>query len=145
MANYINLETKQVSTESEIRSAHPNTSFATPFSPDGYTVVFDVPQPAYDKYSETVQQGLPVLTPKGHWEQTWNIIQLEGEQLTNAQTQKLEDEKAKIKADIAALETTITPRRTREAILAIDTSWLADIELQIGQLRQQLAGYDNAI
>ena len=27
-----------------------------------------------------------------------------------------------------------------EAILAIDTTWLADIELQIGQLRQQLAG-----
>jgi hypothetical protein len=145
MTNYINLETKQVSTEHEIRSAHPNTSFATPFSPDGYAVVFDVPQPTYDKYSETVQQGLPVLTSKGHWEQTWNIIQLEGEQLTNAQTQKIEDEKAKIKADIAALETTITPRRTREAILAIDTTWLADVELQIGQLRQQLAGYGNAI
>ena len=47
--------------------------------------------------------------------------------------------KAKIKADIAALEATITPRRTREAILAIDTTWLADVELQIGQLRQQLA------
>lgn len=141
MANYINLETKQVSTESEIRSAHPNTSFATPFSPDGYAVVFDTPQPTYDKYSETVQQGLPVLTSKGHWEQTWNIIQLEGDALIDAQAQKVEDEKAKIKADIAALEATITPRRTREAILAIDTSWLADIELQIGQLRTQLAGY----
>lgn len=93
MANYINLETKQVSTEHEIRSAHPNTSFATPFSPDGYAVVFDVPQPVYDKYSETVQQGLPVLTSKGHWEQTWSIIQLEGDQLTDAQAQKVEDEK----------------------------------------------------
>ena len=102
MANYINLETKQVSTEHEIRSAHHNTSFATPFSPDGYAVVFDVPQPTYDKYSETVQQGLPVLTSKGHWEQTWSIIQLEGDQLTAAQAQKVEDEKAKIKADIAA-------------------------------------------
>ncbi len=49
------------------------------------------------------------------------------------------DVKDKIKTDIAALEATITPRRTREAILAIDTTWLADIELQIGQLRQQLA------
>jgi len=139
MTNYINLETKQVSTEHEIRSAHPNTSFATPFSPDGYAVVFDAPQPTYDKYSETVQQGLPVLTSKGHWEQTWNIIQLTGDALTDAQAQKVEDEKAKIKADIAALEEKVTPRRTREAILAIDTVWLADIELQIGQLRQQLA------
>lgn len=138
MANYINLETKQVSTESEIRSAHPNTSFATPFSPDGYAVVFDVPQPVYDKYSETVQQGLPVLTSKGHWEQTWSIIQLEGDQLTDAQAQKLEDEKAKIKSDIDALEATITPRRTREAILAIDTTWLADQEAAIALLRSQL-------
>ena len=138
MANYINLETKQVSTEHEIRSAHPNTSFATPFSPDGYAVVFDVPQPVYDKYSETVQQGLPVLTSKGHWEQTWSIIQLEGDALIDAQAQKVEDEKAKIKADIAALEEKVTPRRTREAILAIDTVWLADIELQIQELRGQL-------
>ena len=139
MANYINLKTKQVSTEHEIRSAHPNTSFATPFSPDGYAVVFDAPQPTYDKYSETVQEGLPVLTSKGHWEQTWSIIQLEGDQLIDAQAQKVEDEKAKIKADIAALEAKVTPRRTREAILAIDTTWLADVELQIAQLRQQLA------
>lgn len=145
MANYINLESKQVSTEHEIRSAHPNTSFATPFSPDGYAVVFDAPQPTYDKYSETVQQGLPILTSKGHWEQTWVVLQLNDEQLDDAQAQKVEDEKAKIKSDIAALEATITPRRTREAILAIDATWLADVELQIGQLRQQLAGYDNAI
>ena len=138
MANYINLETKQVSTESEIRSAHPNTSFATPFSPDGYAVVFDVPQPTYDKYSETVQQGLPVLTSKGHWEQTWSIIQLTGDALIDAQAQKVEDEKAKIKADIDKLEASVTPRRQREAILAIDTTWLADVELQIEQLRQQL-------
>ena len=138
MANYINLETKQVSTEHEIRSAHPNTSFATPFSPDGYAVVFDAPHPTYDKYSETVQQGLPVLTSKGHWEQTWSIIQLTGDALTDAQAQKVEDEKAKIKSDIATLEATITPRRTREAILAIDTVWLADVELQIQELRGQL-------
>ena len=138
MANYINLETKQVSTEHEIRSAHPNTSFATPFSPDGYAVVFDVPQPVYDKYSETVQQGLPVLTSKGHWEQTWSIIQLEGDALIDAQAQKVEDEKAKIKADIAALEATITPRRTREAILGIGGSWLEEQEAAIAALRVQL-------
>lgn len=47
--------------------------------------------------------------------------------------------KIKIKSDIAALEATITPRRTREAILGTDNGWLADVELQIGQLRQQLA------
>jgi hypothetical protein len=52
----------------------------------------------------------------------------------------LEQPKILIKSKIAALEASITPRRQREAILAIDTTWLADVELQIGQLRQQLAG-----
>lgn len=48
------------------------------------------------------------------------------------------DVKDKIKADIAALEATITPRRTREAILAIDTVWLAGQEAAIAALRAQL-------
>ena len=139
MTNYINLATQQLCTESEIRAAHPNTSFATPFAPDGYAVVHWAGQPDYDKYSQTIQLGAPVEALPNHWEQTWNIIQLEGEQLTDAQVQKLEDEKAKIKADIAALEATITPRRTREAILAIDTTWLSEQEAAIALLRTQLA------
>lgn len=143
MTNYINLATQQLCTESEIRAAHPNTSFATPFSPEGYAVVHGAGQPDYDKYSQTIQLGVPVEALPNHWEQTWSIIQLTGDALIDAQAQKVEDEKAKIKADIAALEATITPRRTREAILAIDTVWLADIELQIGQLRQQLMEVSN--
>ena len=139
MTNYINLATQQLCTESEIRAAHPNTSFATPFSPEGYAVVHDAGQPDYDKYSQTIQLGAPVEALPNHWEQTWNIIQLEGDALIDAQAQKVEDEKAKIKSDIAALEEKVTPRRTREAILGTDNGWLADIELQIGQLRQQLA------
>ena len=139
MANYINIETKNIITESEIRAANPNVSYPQPFPvPEGYAVLFDAPQPTYNKYSETVQQGEPVLTSKGHWEQTWNIIPLEGDALGAAQAQKVEDEKAKIKADIAALEAEITPRRTREAILAIDTTWLSEQEAAIALLRQQL-------
>jgi len=145
MTTYINLATNQLCTQSEIRAAHPNTSFATPFSPEGYAVVHGAGQPDYDRYTQTIAQGVPVEALPNHWEQTWSIIQLEGDALTDAQAQKVEDEKAKIKADIAALEATITPRRTREAILGTDNGWLADVELQIGQLRQQLAGYDNAI
>ena len=138
MTNYINLATQQLCTESEIRAAHPNTSFATPFNPEGYAVVHDAGQPDYDKYSQTIQLGAPVEALPNHWEQTWQIIQLEGDALTDAQAQKVEDEKTKIKADIAALEATITPRRTREAILGTDNGWLADIELQIQELRGQL-------
>jgi cell division protein FtsB len=100
--------------------------------------VFDAGQPDYDKYTQTIAQGVPVETIKGHWEQTWIVLDLNDEQLADAQIQKIEDEKAKIKAEIAKLEDSVTPRRQREAILAIDTTWLADVELQIGQLRQQL-------
>jgi hypothetical protein len=144
MTTYINLATNQLCTESEIRAAYPNTSFATPFSPEGYAVVHGAGQPDYDKYTQTVQLGAPVEALPNHWEQTWSIVQLEGDALIDAQAQKVEDEKAKIKSDIAALEEKVTPRRTREAILGNDNGWLADIELQIGQLRQQLAENNNA-
>ena len=93
MTNYINLATQQLCTESEIRAAHPNTSFATPFAPDGYAVVHWAGQPDYDKYTQTIQLGAPVEALPNHWEQTWNIIQLEGDQLIDAQAQKVEDEK----------------------------------------------------
>jgi hypothetical protein len=72
-----------------------------------------------------------------------NVPFTEEEELQwTAQVLKYENEQPKIliKAKIAALEATITPRRQREAILGIDTTWLADVEIQIGQLRQQLAG-----
>jgi hypothetical protein len=62
-------------------------------------------------------------------------LQLDAELAEHAKEQP----KILIKAEIAALEATITPRRQREAILSIDNGWLADIEIQIGQLRQQLS------
>jgi len=49
-----------------------------------------------------------------------------------------ERSKMSIKAEIAALEKLVTPRRTREAILAIDTTWLTEQEAAIALLRQQL-------
>jgi len=138
MANYINLQTHQVSTESEIRAAHPNTSFPVPFTVEGYSCVFDAGQPDYDKYTQTIAQGVPVEALPNHWEQTWIVLDLNAEQLAQAQLQKSEDEKAKIKSDIAALEASVTPRRQREAILAIDTTWLAAQETAIAALRAQL-------
>jgi hypothetical protein len=46
--------------------------------------------------------------------------------------------KVKAKADITALEATITPRRQREAILGTDKGWLAQQEAAIAVLRAQL-------
>jgi hypothetical protein len=41
-------------------------------------------------------------------------------------------------AGIIALETTITPRRLREAIIGSDNGWLAGVNQQIAALRTQL-------
>lgn len=43
-----------------------------------------------------------------------------------------------IKHNIQALEATITPRRIREAILGIDSGWLANVNSQIATLRASL-------
>ncbi len=43
-----------------------------------------------------------------------------------------------IKSEIAVLESSITSRRIREAILGTDSGWLASLNTQITTLRQQL-------
>lgn len=43
-----------------------------------------------------------------------------------------------IKEQIAALESTMTERRIREAVLGIDNGWLANLNAQISVLRSQL-------
>lgn len=80
--------------ERDIRSAFPNTSFATPFNPEGYAVVFPVPQPTYDQYTQLCTELAPTLTTKGTYEQTWNITQLEGDELQAGLDRKAVDEAA---------------------------------------------------
>lgn len=43
-----------------------------------------------------------------------------------------------IKAQIAALEASISDRRIREAVLGTDNGWLADVDAQTAALRGQL-------
>jgi len=56
------------------------------------------------------------------------------EQAANIAAQVKED----IKVQIAKLESTITSRRLREAVLGTDAGWLANINSQIATLRSQL-------
>lgn len=78
------------------------------------------------RFHATVEGSIP-FTPEEELE--WDAQELAASQ---------EQPKLAIKADIAALEATITSRRTREAILGTDNGWLADIESQIETLRSQL-------
>lgn len=69
-------------------------------------------------------------------------IFLEGVELDMWQEKKrlfdLEAPKREARVQLQQLESQITPRRTREAILGTDNGWLADIESQIAVLRTQL-------
>ena len=89
---YINTQTMQRVTESEIRAQFPNTSFATPFSPpEGYAWVFPSPQPVYNPIMQSVREVLPVLTTKGHWEQTWEVYELDAETIAVNQVKAKQD------------------------------------------------------
>lgn len=74
--NYINTETQQYPiTETQIRELFPNVSFPVPFvPPSGFAPVFPVPQPSYDPVVQVAAEGKPVLTEKGHYEQSWDLI-----------------------------------------------------------------------
>lgn len=124
MAYYIRLSDNFYPlTERDIREAHPNTSFATPFNPEGYAVVFAVPQPAYDQYSQKCTEQAPELTDKGTWQQVWLVTDLTGEELEEAQARKVADEQARREA------MQITPRQCRLQLLAM--SLLDDVEAAI--------------
>ena len=72
--NYINLETKQYPfIERDICNLNPNTSYSFPFNPEGYSVVFPIPQPSYNPVTQIAVEVQPVLTSKGTWEQQWEI------------------------------------------------------------------------
>ena len=71
----INLETKQVITQSEFKGPFPNTSLPSNINylDYGYAVVFPSPQPEHNQVIEYCKEITPVSTSKGTWEQQWEI------------------------------------------------------------------------
>jgi hypothetical protein len=76
--NYINTETLEYPvSEQDIRNVNPLLAFPSPFvAPENFSFVFPTPQPMCDHVLETIQEDVPVLTDKGHYEQTWKVVQL---------------------------------------------------------------------
>jgi hypothetical protein len=113
---YIHTGTSQYPlSEQDIRNANPNTSFATPFSgTDKYKWVFPVAKPEYNPVIQTIEEGFPVLTNKGHYEEVWTVKEL--------YTKKADKDKAI--ADFAEAERkrsvplSVTPRQIRQALTA---------------------------
>ena len=88
--NYINTITGEYPvSEAQIRLAYANTSFPVPFqAPDEYVLVFQAPQPTFDVLTQSVREVTPVLTNKGHYEQVWEVIALDVEQIEANQAAK---------------------------------------------------------
>ena len=89
MTNYIKLTDKSYPwTESGIKAVNPDTSFPVPFNPgDDYKVVFAAPAPEYNPETQFVREGEPKLTSKGHYEQTWEIVDFTEEEIANKKEQ----------------------------------------------------------
>jgi hypothetical protein len=132
---YLKLDTLTQCTESEIRAAFPNTSFPQPFvPPDGYVVLFAAPQPACDPITQVVRQGTPVLTDKGHWEQTWEVVDLDANTIAANKAAQAAARKTAILAELASIDTK-SIRALREGHRArIDA-----LEEQAQALRTELA------
>ena len=115
---------------------HPDISFPTaiPYEDFGYAVVFSTPQPETDWY-HFAREITPELTDKGHWEQRWEIIEIQ-----RTPEEIATKHRSDILAQITALESQQTPRMLREAALDINggKELLAGINTQIETLRTQL-------
>lgn len=76
MTMLINLETKQELTDSEFRAAYPNTSFGPliDYASFGYAIVYPTPQPEHDRVIQTARRLPAVLTDKGHYEESWEVV-----------------------------------------------------------------------
>lgn len=162
---YLNLNTLTQCTERDIREAFPNTSFIEPFSPpDGYVWVFPTPAPAYDPITQFVREIAPELTALGHYEQRFEVVDLDAETIAvNQAAQATKDREAAKQARQTAVDnikvTTASGRtfdgdetsqtRLTRAILVLSTGFathvpwvLADntvIQADIAELTEALA------
>lgn len=81
MANYIETATSSYPfSEGQIKAENPNTSFPTPFSAEGFAVVFLTPQPAYDWINQGVREIAPTYTAPNYY-QAWEVYALSQDQI----------------------------------------------------------------
>jgi len=122
--------------EGDIRAAHPNVSFPTPFvPPEEYAYVFPAPV-AFEPGKQVAVEARPELTEKGHWEQRWSVRDLTEEEATQLAAIATQQQNAATLAKIKALEAQQTERLVREAVLGGEYALekLAQIEAEIQAL-----------
>jgi hypothetical protein len=102
---YIIIDTQEVVSQGELRKRNPNTSFPAVWGQDvldflGVAVVFSVPQPEFDTVSQMAILGSPILTDKGHYEQSWTVVDLDPEVVQQNQIAKMEQLKVSIVSNV---------------------------------------------
>lgn len=113
----------QLFTESEIKALNPNTSFPTPFKVDGYSVVFDTPQPIVGELEVAYQDGTEIDS-KGNRVIKWSVKDMFED---TPEKTKAEQEAEYLEAKRKALvPTQITPRQLRLQLLTVGL--LDDVE-----------------
>lgn len=100
-------------TEKDIKNAFPQTSFPAQFRPpEGYEVVFPAPAPLVDPITQIAREIAPVLTDKGHYEQVWEVVDLDAETVAANQERAAitarESAKASRAKAVAAIKVTTT-------------------------------------
>lgn len=124
----------------ELKRLHPNTSFPVQLSAAiltefGVDIVLESPTPQVTELQTYTIDGAVQLN--GAWHINYVVKPLfdnKADEDAFLETKRVE----RIKSEIAALETSVTPRRQREAILSIDNGWLAEQEAKIEALRATL-------
>lgn len=133
----INTQTKEVLEYpyrfTKIFEEHPNTSFPKLIAEDlladyGIYLVSQSGLPEYDPLTQMVQETSPVWNEeKQCYRQTFEVVPITEEQYQQA-----------VRSQIMKLETMITQRRLREALLGTDSGWLEQQDMQIAELRTKL-------
>ena len=133
---YVKTENNQVTKYpyglSDLRADHPDTSFPDLVSVEilasyGVHAVVEI-TPDYDPVTQSVvASGCAFNQTTQEWEQVWEV-----------RSKTAEEMKLGVINEIQKLESLVTPRRIREAVLGIDGGWLADIEARISTMRKQL-------
>ena len=91
--NYIKLSNKQYPlTKNDVKGAFPNTSFSKNFScPEGYAEITPMTAPTFNQYTQSYAEVTPQINDQGVYEQSFQIIDFTGQDLTDGLALKKSD------------------------------------------------------
>ena len=99
---------------------YPNTT-GVKFADEGWSVVFPTPAPPHDPLTQFTQETPPVLTVKGHWEQQWEVLDLDADTIAAKQAQHAQELQTAIVAAVQSRLDTFAQTRNYDGILSAAT------------------------